>query len=680
MRVIGLSVVLALAASFVPAAQQPPAQPAAQGPTFRVAVDYVEVDAVVTDSAGRFVRGLTKDDFELLEDAKPQEISAFTLVDLPVAPPARVAAAPKTTVLPDVRSNDGVFNGRVIVLALDDMLVDARRTQTVRASAKQFINRFVSDNDLVAVITTSGAAATSQNFTNNRQLLLAAVDRFIGGRLPSIARTRMEDLQNGGTGVDRDTLQRASRSQSALARLGGAANYLAGIRGRRKALVWFTEGVDFDMDNVMDRNAASVRDSLSNLIVSAQSAGVTFYAVDPRGIGAGLDENIDINLPEDSFTSDLGMQSVMNETRWTQGSMRTIANESGGFAIIGGDLNAQFAKVIEENSSYYLLGFYSSAAKKDGKFRTINVKVKRPGLQIRHRKGYSNPRDTTSPPGGASTAPPELRSAVQSPIPLSGVPMRVFAAPFRLNSKNAAIAMIIEVSPSALRFEQKGEVFSETLELLIVPVNAAGKALDGARDEAPLNLSPKSYELVRVNGLRLARRLDLPPGRYQLHVAAQSANSKQVGALTYDLEVPDFSKGALAMSGIAMMSGAADRIPTPKPDKSFTDVLPMAATALREFDRGDTLFAVVQTYANAAGTPHAVQLHTTVTREDGTVTVRRTDERPAEDVKSSGGVLEHSMKLPLSGMTPGRYVLRVEARSSLGGGAQAAREVEFTVR
>ena len=149
MRVIGLSAALILAAAMVPTAQPSPQSqaPPPQGPTFRVEVSYVELDAVVTDAEGKFVRGLAKDDFEILEDGKPQSVTAFSLVDLPIRR-ADAATVRATPVEPDVRSNEGDFNGRVIVLVLDDLLVDAKRTQAVRASAKQFISRFVSENDL----------------------------------------------------------------------------------------------------------------------------------------------------------------------------------------------------------------------------------------------------------------------------------------------------------------------------------------------------------------------------------------------------------------------------------------------------------------------------------------------------------------------------------------------------
>ena len=683
MRVIGLSVALILAAGLVSTAQQPPQpRPApSQGPTFRIEVSYVEIDAVVTDADGKFVRGLTKDDFEVLEDGKPQSISAFSVIDLPVrrATPPTFRATP---VEPDVRSNEGDFNGRVIVLVLDDLLVDAKRTQAVRASAKQFINRFVSENDLVAVLNTGGSSGGSQNFTNQRELLIAAVNKFAGSRLTSVARTRMEDLQNGGTGVDRDALQRSTRSRTALGRLKGAADYLAGVRGRRKALVWFTEGVDFNLDDPQDPNGPAVRDALTELIGTAQRAGVSFYGVDPRGIGAGLEENIDINLPERDFTTDIGMQAVMNEVRWTQGSMRTISNETGGFVIIGGDINEQFGKVIDENSSYYLLGYYPSSDRKDGKFRSLDLRVKRPGLRVRYRKGYTAPRAGTpnrATAAAADKAPVELRAAIESPIPIAGVPMRVFAAPFVGPSKKGSVAIIIEFAPEAFRFQQQGDVFIENLDVLIVPLNAAGKALDGAHDQVPMKLSARSHELVRTHGFRILRRLDLPAGRYQLHVGAQSTNSKAVGALTFDLEVPEFTK-RLSISGLVLMSTGADRIPTARPDKDFTDVLPMAATALRDFERSDTLFLFGEIYPQRAGTPHAVQIETTVTSDDGKVVFRHTDERRTGEMKGDEAGFGHSLKLPLANVVPGRYVVRVSATPSINAGAAVSREVEFRVR
>ena len=696
MRAIVLS---SLVVAAVTAAAQQPASTPAQGPTFRVAVDFVEVDAVVTDRNGKFVRGLTKDDFEVFEDGKPQTVTTFTTVDLPVRSLRSAAiASPAVTsspvpVPPDVRTNDGTFDGRVIVLLLDDLLVDARRSLPVRRLANDFIEQFVENGDLVAVVTTGSAPASSQNFTANRPLMTAAVDRLIGRRLPSKAMAAADSYAGGGGGIEIHASERVTRSREALSRLTSAAGFLSSIRGRRKTLIWFTEGVDYDVDNAMGakgpdslQDSRLVRDAISELIGTAQRAGVTFYAVDPRGVGAGLADNIDIAaLPANNLQSELGMQMVQNEIRWTQDTMRTISNETGGFAILGGNVTEDFRRIIDQNSSYYLLGYYPQGGKKNDKFRSLEVKVKRPGLRVQYRKGYAAPRSgsdrRSSTAAAGKAAPPDLQAAIESPLPNGGVPMRVFAAPFLGSPKNTALMVVIEFDPSGLRFQPQADAFTEGLDLLIVPVDASGRALDGAHDEAPLKLSAESYERVRQGGLRIMRRLDVPPGRYQLHIGAQSANSKAVGAVTYDLEAPDFTRPALSMSGIALTSDAEGRRPTAAPDKTFTDVLPRGATARREFARDDTLLYFAEIYAKVAGTTQTIQMQASlISAENGTVVFSRTDLRRADEFKGTPGAFGLSARISLADVPPGAYTLKVEARSTLAEAAPAVREVALQVR
>src|SRR6516165_9293759 len=155
------------------------AQPSPQAPTFKAQVEFVEVDALVTDQQGNFVRDLTKDDFQVFEDGKLQTISTFTLVDIPIERLERplFAALP---IEPDVQTNERPFDGRVYVLILDDLHTDPFRTQRVKLAAHQFIERHLGSNDLMAVLFTGGRSRDAQEFTTNKRLLLAAVDRFMG--------------------------------------------------------------------------------------------------------------------------------------------------------------------------------------------------------------------------------------------------------------------------------------------------------------------------------------------------------------------------------------------------------------------------------------------------------------------------------------------------------------------
>src|SRR5262245_22997320 len=150
--------------------QTPPGPPSV---TFQVEVNYVDVDTVVTDEQGNFVTGLAKEDFEVFEDGKPQKIDMFSYVEIPVTrtEPFSLAKRPITS---DSQSNRQPFTGRVYVLVLDDQNVSAMRGPQVKRTAREFVERYMGANDVAAVIHTSGRTDASQEFTGNKQLLLAA--------------------------------------------------------------------------------------------------------------------------------------------------------------------------------------------------------------------------------------------------------------------------------------------------------------------------------------------------------------------------------------------------------------------------------------------------------------------------------------------------------------------------
>jgi VWFA-related protein len=153
-------VLLLVATLFTRAQQEPPPRPAAEQPpiTFKVEVNYVEIDAVVTDQQGNFVRNLTKEDFQIFEQGKPQQVTNFSLVDIPVEKfdPPLFKAKPIES---DVRSNRKEFDGRVFVLVLDDYHTNFSRTGRVKAAARQFIERYLGANDVAAVVHSRTAAS-----------------------------------------------------------------------------------------------------------------------------------------------------------------------------------------------------------------------------------------------------------------------------------------------------------------------------------------------------------------------------------------------------------------------------------------------------------------------------------------------------------------------------------------
>jgi hypothetical protein len=181
---------------------------------------------------------------------------------------------------------------------------------------------------------------------------------------------------------------------------------------------------------------------------------------------------------------------------------------------------------------------------------------------------------------------------------------------------------------------------------------------------------------------RVIRRLQLPPGKYQLRIGARESGGK-VGTVIYDLDAPDFTKGAVSMSGIALASAASGRIPTASPDpsvKEFNDVLPSPPSASRDFVRDDTLSVFAEVYDNAGKTPHRVEIAATVLSDEGKVVHTTSDERKSEELQGASGGYGYTAKIPLATFAPGRYVLRIAAKSLLGKSEAVTREVEFRVR
>ncbi len=665
-------------AAVVSVRAQTPAPPApGQAPlTFKVEVNYVEIDLTVTDAQGTPVRDLTREDVEVLEEGRPQTVTVFSRVDIPVErpdPPLFRASA----IEPDVRSNRREFDGRVFVLLLDDLHTGFTRTGRVRAAATQFVERYIGANDLVAVVPTSGASGGAQEFTVSRARLLDAIGRFAGKKLPSATLEDSRRTAGAAQGPASDA-ERAYQAGRLLGSVKGVADFLSGIRGRRKAVVLFSEGVDIDPLNFQNRFASDVSGDLKTAIAAATRANVSIYAIDPRGL-AGLEDAIELQrLPDDPGAG--GMAGLMNELRLSQDSLRVLAEETGGVAAINrNDYRESFDRIIRDNSSYYVLGYYSDNTRRDGRFRTVEVKARRPGLVVRARKGYTAPRGNAPAvaSGAAAGTSPELREALASPVPLSGLSLTASAVPFRAG-KDASVLVIVEVDGSKIQFVEKDGKPVTEIEVVIAPFDASGKVRQGGRDSLVITPRPQTRRLLETRGVRVTRRLDLPAGRYSLRIGAREPGGA-AGTVLLDVDVPDFAKGPIAMSGLALASAAAGQTPTARADEQLKDILPQPPTVVRTFARSDvlTLFAEIYDHIRA---PHKVEIVTTVTADDGRAVISHTDTRGSDELQARGDGFGHVRTMPLADLTPGRYVARVEARGLVSDGGSAARELEFTVR
>jgi VWFA-related protein len=723
LRRASLAGALASAAFVAPSAQAPQPAPApatrtGQAPapaptdtqpvppvTFRAEIEYVEVDAVVTDERANLVKGLTKEDFDVYEDGVLQKVAFFSPIVIPVERLDRFVNESRP-IVPDVRSNARPFEGRIYVLLLDNRHTAALRSALVKRAAHEFIDKYLGANDVAAVIHTSGATDASQEFTNDPRLLHASIDRFIGQKLRSRTLERLDEYNrnpllqpqpsssdgtsgSGQTGRDVKVLdpldaERGYYARATLGTLRNLADFMGSIRGRRKAILMFSEGIDYPIYDVFDsRDASTIVSDTRDAIAAASKANVNFYTIDPRGLHGMGDENMELGgFPADP-SYNINPQAFDDERRLSVDSLKVLAEQTGGFAAVeSNDYTNAYDRIVRENSSYYVLGYYPPSNKRDGKFHKIEVKLKRPGLRVTARKGYAAPKGkgevtAVDPSAGTSTA---LRDLLNSPLQAAGLTLSVAAAPFDAPKDNVAVT--IEIVGRNLKFTPDKGLFTNTVEVSMLPLEARGKAQQGRRSEVKLNLKPQTAQVMAATAVRLAPRLTLPPGRYQLRVAAKETGGL-TGSVFYDLTVPDFTKQKFDMSGVVLTAATAQVTPTAEPDPILKPTLPGPPTTRREFYPIDVLALYAEVYDKLqTDTPHTVDVTTRLVNETGKEVTRTADARKSSEFqpgKGGGGFFGYSAQVPLADVAPGRYMLQVEAKARLKDAPVVRREMLITI-
>src|SRR5688572_27355712 len=651
----------AIAPMFVSAQQQP-----APSATFQIQVDFVDIDAVVTDERGNFVGDLTKDDFELLDDGKPQEISAFSLVDIPV--PA-VGAGPRAAapVVSDVKTNAEPISGRLYVIVLDDLNVAPLRTKVVVNGARELIERHFGPNDMAAITYTSGRTDGAQEFTSDRAALLAAIDKFQGRKLRStvlekadqyfqqhlkeleINRPDPDDPNSGpaqsGTvrgpigysdiTTDPDDFERGHRAQQVLRALKQLAEVMGGIRGRRKAIVMFSEGIDYPIYDIFGSpSATTVQMATRDAIAAAARANVSFFAVDPRGLVGMTSEAIELNAAADAHLG-FDAKGLLADMYLSQDSLRTLADETGGYAAVNSNnVTNALNRIVRLNSTYYVLGYYPKDARHDGRFHKIEVRAKRPGLRVSARKGYVSQRAVSADErlrlererergrgrAGAAQTSNELREILNQPLQRNGLTLTVHTAPFKGAARQASVAVAIEVDAARLHFsEQPDKTFADGLELSLFALDERGRQQGGSFYQFNLALRPDTYERVRGSIVRMNPRIALPPGRYQLRVGVRETGAGEMGSVFHDLQVPDYNASGLAMSGLLVTAETARREFSPHPDDQLpAGALPAPATSRRTFNQNDVVSVFAEIYDSpSSGDPRRIEVVSTLVGEDG---------------------------------------------------------------
>ena len=690
-----------LAATFGAGAQAPPQEkpPTATGtPTFPAETELVTVDAVVQDTKGAPILGLTAADFTVKEDGAVQEVQAFEAVNRPPQEPAATSGLATTEAGRTSSNVDAATRvARSFVFIFDERHLDPAEAQRGRLALIRFLETGVGADDRVTLLGTQAGVAWTARLPEGREALLQVLNRLQGRRTGEFARNAISDYE--AMRIDRDSdpivTDRVARrlvTTGAIfrpARLPGdpseeAANIESerGLTRSRAAEVYSRVTADNETTLALIERSleglAAVRGRKSMILVSggfvhdphlsnfrrivtaARRANAALYFVDARGLSAA----------PSALQADSGVATNFNDLSSTLDALReqsegseSLAADTGGFSVRDNDLLSGLGRIGQDSTSYYLLGYKPAKARADGGFRKIEVKVAREGASVRARRGYYAP-NSADPARRVEARDAALQRAVDSPFELADVPLRATAHVFgETTPGKSTVLLTAEADIRGFAFASQGGTSKDTLELMLVVTNRESAEFFRFDQQFEMNFRPETRARYEASWFPIARKLELVPGSYQAKLIVRDHNAGRLGSLSHDFDVtaPDGLRlSTPILSDRVLDDGAGGHVPEP--------------IARRSFAPSGVLHCRFEVYG-AAMDPKTGQPNVTagfsIRRSDGRflTAVPETPLRPGPD-----GSLSRTFGTPLEGAPPGRYEMIVLVTDVAAGRATEARE------
>ena len=564
-----LALLLTLVSLGLSASSQAPAQ--APKATFKSGLDLVVVNVVVRDKDGALVRGLTRDDFVVLEDGKPQTVSSFDFEEIEnaslpsmatttvlgaIAQPAR-PSAPAAPASGEIAPAVDMKDRRLIVLFYDLGSMQPEEVSRAVQSGRDYVEKKMAPADVLAVVSLTTALTVDQDFTADRQALLSSLNRLspVEGSGAAAATDTEIAPDTGNAFVADDTEFNIFNTDRRLDALRAVADVLAGIE-QKKSVVYFSGGVT---QSGMD-NQAAVR----ALVDRAVRANVSIYAADTRGLAAlpaGGDASTASVRGTGAF-SGRSMTSQRESFSAAQDTLTTIAEDTGGKAFFDvNEFSEVFDKVVADTSSYYLLGYTSTNPARDGRFRRIRVSLKQPGLKLEFRSGYYAPRDFAH--AGRDDRAQQLQEQLLSDLPITDLPVHGAAGYFRLKDNRYFVPVWFIVPGSQVQFSRASDKEKATLDVLGVIRDGQNRPVAWIQDTVKLSVA--ATEDVRRRNVQYGTSFELPPGFYRLKVVIRENQLGTFGSFDSTLVVPNLDRNPLRLSSVVL---ASQRQPVAKKNAS----------------------------------------------------------------------------------------------------------------
>lgn len=571
MRTLPLLVLLVLSLAKPLLAQQP----ATQNPEtdiIRINTNLVQLRVVVTDKSGKPVENLKQEDFEVLENGQSQKITLFSLDRVGnEAPPLAENQKPAGVENQSTARTSRPATARSMVLFVDTLNMSAVSLMRTKPQLKRFVDEQITDQDLVAIVTTSGSLGVLGQFMRDRVRLKNAIDRLSrpaglsslytpylaakvlieAPRALDVATQIMiaEDGYNmvpPPPGIVRGRAQEilafaALTRKSTLQMLKAVSERMSEMPGQRM-IAFVSDGF-----TLLDRGGDADHQDFEAATSRAIRSGVVIYSFNAQGLTTPVEAMA--NTPVSDFKNADFSNFMSDSRRDQQDTLRFLAADTGGEAFLNSnDLLGQFKKMLDANKVYYAIG-YSPAGEPSKKFRNIKVRLKdHADYHLRTQRGYQ-PVDEENEK--VATTPQErLFQAMLKPLPVTTIPVTSSASFLRRASDDDQLTLQVLLGGGSLEYLKQRDKYLLKCELVIMIIDQSGKIANTFAETVSTSMTPAQLESAKTRGFRYTRRLDVKPGLYQVRVGARDVNSNAMGTSMSWVEVPKLQDKKLASSSI----------------------------------------------------------------------------------------------------------------------------------
>lgn len=686
MRTLWIAALLALSA-----AGQQQAPPVTEKPTFTSSSNLVIVDVTVKDKSGKAIDGLKLEDFILLEDGKPQKVQVFehqqlsTQPEPPEPPPSlgdkdALPEAPKTTITAEHPGKIQYHDKRLMVLFFDFSNMGIPEQLRAQEAAQKFLDSQMTASDMVAILLFTTAIQVKTDFTADRTVLTNIIKALPIGEASELAADADTGDENGeDTGaafVADETEFNIFNTDRKLAAIEEAVRKLAALP-EKKALVYITGGISkTGMENQAQLEAS---------INAAVKANVAIYPIDARGLmgdppgggaskgasrGAGIFNGSLLNAQRASINS-------------SQETLATLAADTGGKVFLdSNDLSLGLQQVQRELRSYYILGYYTTNTKEDGKYRKIVVKLNHSlSAKLEFRDGYYAQKVWGKFNGAEKEQ--QLKEALSAADPLTDLPLALEVDYFRVSPSAYFVPVSVRVPGSVLALAAK-KAGSETEFDFVGQIQDERKAVVGnVQDYIKVKLDAGEAQKLARRNIHYDAGFTLAPGRYRMKFLVRESQSGKMGTFDARFVVPDLAADSktLKTSSVIWSSqreplkavvGEADRAArrVARSNPLIVGQEKVVPNITKVFRRDQNMYISFDVY-DALPDPDDLRLRRiavsmSLFNQKGAKAFEAGPLKATELAVTRPNAVPVQLQVPLKGLAPGRYTCQINVIDEIG--------------